>query len=434
MNNIGMNIGGMVKNITVNGVDHRQDKKNTIVDQGLKTLCELSTKSVVRGDHNSFRIPALLHGDFYSVVDSSHFYRAFPAVGCLFGTGDSPTSVDQTALESPIGNTEDLGYFGFHRSDLSYDTNFIVYDRYKQSEVHHLKYVWIATTDVTIKEIGIYSFLMPEEQITAGFTSAQINDLNNFTNRKLFSRCVLANPVNVGAGDTIVVYYDVTLSVPYLPGSILNTDPVFGMPAVCCYTDHNNFVCYANSKAVQQIDIKYKTNNQNAVIKNESVAESMLSELFKYNNVYKSATGWLNSFQVCENITEATGPVSTKPWTWDYIQSLYMGSAIGSTSGNTWRWLYTLGLTGGYSTHGIHRGSFEATVDGYSNKLHTVSNDFYDTYGINGTKRLVIICGNYQWFLNATYSTETGEITQSPATLPQNCSLTFDMTTSLNRE
>lgn len=430
-NNIALK--GMVENISVNGIDHRQHIHNVIVDQGLKTLMGMSSKAAISSLSPLIRPFYLMQSDLMYSTSSGVYYRAFPCLGCMFGSGNGATSVDQTSLESPIGEIDDLDSFGFHRSDLSYVPSFVVYNRYDTYEVHHMKYAWKATQSATIKEIGVYSFLMQDEQISSGFSKTESSSLSNFTNRRMFSRCVLNNPVEVARGDVVVVYYDVTLSVDPLPGAIVSTSECFGVPCVVYYANGNNVTANASSKTSQLINGAYSVINSDSLLStiDGRLATPMLVSVAPIGH-YENFSGVHPGMPcLCVSRTVVSGATRVTPFTSNTIGVLYGYSYVDNIQAMCMLGVLNPSAT---ATSGISFSTGECTVSAsdYSNTLHTLSKDFISQGLIDGTRTMVLLCGNYQFWLNSTVS-EDNIVTQYPMTFPQNCSITFDVTTTLAR-
>lgn len=113
---------------------------------------------------------------------------ASSGIGFQFGSGETPVTYDDYALESIFGSTvipKASGSSNIFQSDLTYDSQTRTYSRTYTMNVTN-----VSVDDIAIKEVGIF---------TAGI---------------MIFRDVLPTPVPVASGETIKFTYTVNFSMP----------------------------------------------------------------------------------------------------------------------------------------------------------------------------------------------------------------------------
>lgn len=431
---------GKVDRIKVNDRTIEQNKPNTILNQGFNTLLSLSqTPYVTLNSPTS--VPSLTilsqSGWLRPIKTAGNLFGGFPCIGCLFGKDDSATTVDMTSLVSPIGSTNNLDSFGFNRSDLDYQRSFVIYESSNDKTVHHMKYCWKATEDATIKEIGIYSFSMDSSMAATGYSRTDAQKLSYYTDRKMFSRCVLQTPVEVKTGDLVVVYYSIEVVPPYENGSLHEVSNVFGMPAVMAYMGEGNKlkIEIANRNyALGPISSTYEFSGFSSSMPS-SVGDTLnILDVLNQCNYSSSA---LVSSSCAENMTTAL-QLGSKSSSHIFTNSNYISFTKSSAAytgmpnrSASLDYARSISYGDGMQDY-VFDYSIDKSTDIWTKKMHIEAKTWHKTNDLENMY-WYLCYGPFLYYLNSALD-ESGRIVQTPFDMSKTAKFTFDISNTFVRE
>lgn len=430
---------GKVDRIKVNDRTIEQNKPNTILNQGFNTLLSLSQTPYVTVNSVA-GVPSLTilsQSGWLRQTTGNNLFGGFPCIGCLFGKDDSATTVDMTSLVSPIGSTNNLDSFGFHRSDLDYQTDFLIYESSKGKTTHHMKYCWKATEDATIKEIGIYSFSMDSSMAATGYSRTDAQKLSYYTDRKIFSRCVLQTPVEVKTGDLVVVYYSIEVVPPYENGSLHEVSNVFGMPAVMAYMGESNSLQVAISHrnyALGPISSTYEFGSFSSLPTSVGDTLNILDVLNQCNY----STSALISNTCAENMTTAlllgsksSSHVFTNSNYITFTKTSYAYTGMPSRSASL-DYARSTSYRGDGMKDYVFDYSIDKSTDIWTKKAHIEAKTWNNTNNL-ANMYWYLCYGPFLYYLNSALD-ESGQIVQTPFDMSKTAKFTFDISNTFVRE
>lgn len=210
-----------------------QNKHNTIVDQGMRMMLKVPEENTYWYNANTYlgyyisNSGNIFKGILMGTADGvSHFMEAHTGVAMFMacGSSDAVTIADMTQLTafngdptqgSSYGSTQG-GYFKWSQRISEQDVVFTAKYRYS----------YTAMASFTCKEFGTYTLLT----IGTPKSSAEMQAWSLYT-PKLFSRVVLAEPIEMTAGETYMFDYTLRFSMSYRNTYIAHDD-IFGLNAV----------------------------------------------------------------------------------------------------------------------------------------------------------------------------------------------------------
>lgn len=145
------------------------------------------------------------------------------------GSSDAATTNDMTQLTSFEGDPSNVMSYGAVKvNDVK--TGYLYFTNKTSVSTCEYRYVYTAPTTFTCKEFGTYT-LVPNSTVTE--ISSNVNYEMDMTqlDAYMFSRVVLAEPIEMTAGETYFFDYTIRFSRNYAT-TYETTDDMFGLPTV----------------------------------------------------------------------------------------------------------------------------------------------------------------------------------------------------------